>query len=288
MANTGSQEVVMTEFLEVDGGRIAYDVSGSGPLVVLSHGMGDTRTGWRFLVPRLVAAGYRVATPDLRGLGESSVGFPAYSRTETAEDLLALIRHLGGPAGSVGHSYSGGAATIAAAREPESVAGIVELDSFTRAQKLDIAGLIRNGHHRKGITLLLSAGMLGNIGLWERYLNHAYPGVKPADWDQQIAAMRANLSEPGRMKALQAMGRSAPKDAGAVLPEVRCPALVVAGSLDPDWADPRAEVDGIVAAMPAGTAAVAMVDGAGHYPHVQYPERVAEILLPFLKDHARA
>jgi pimeloyl-ACP methyl ester carboxylesterase len=276
----------MAQFLDVDGGRIAYDVSGDGPLVVLSHGMGDTRSAFRFLVPRLVAAGYRVATPDLRGLGESSTGFAAYSRTETAKDLLALIRHLGGPAMILGHSYSGGAATIAAAMEPASVSAIVQLDAFTRAQKLDIAGLLRNGHHRKGVRLLLTAGMLGRVDLWARYLDHAYPGVKPADWDQQIAAMRANLGEPGRMKVLQAMGRSAPKDAGAALPRVRCAVLVASGTLDPDWADPKAEVDGIAAALPAGTATVAMIDGAGHYPHVQYPEKVAELLLPFLKQHA--
>ena len=278
----------MTEFLDVDGGKIAYDVTGDGPLVVLSHGMGDTRTCWRFMTPQLVAAGYRVATPDLRGLGESSVGFPAYSRTESAGDLIALIRHLGGPAVIVGHSYSGGAATIAAAREPELVSGIVEVDAFTRAQKLDLIGLLRNGHHRKGMWLLLRAGILGRVNLWARYLDHAYPVTKPADWDAQIAEMRANLSEPGRMKVLQAMGRSAPTDAGAALAGVRCPALVTAGSLDPDWADPQAEVDGIVAEMPAGIATGTMIEGAGHYPHVQFPDRVVGLLRPFLKEHARA
>jgi len=276
----------MTEFLEADGGRIAYDVTGDGPLVVLSHGMGDTRTAFRFLAPKLVAAGYRVATADLRGLGESSTGFAAYTRTETAKDLLALIRHLGGPAVIVGHSYSGGSATIAAALEPESVSAIVELDSFTRAQKIDLGGLIRNGYHRKGIRLLFSAGIFGSLGLWEKYLDHAYPAVKPADWDQQLAAMRDNLGQPARMKVLQAMGRSAPTDAGALLSRVRCPALITAGTLDPDWNDPKSEVDGIVAAMPAGTATAAMFEGAGHYPHVQYPDRVAEVLLPFLKQHA--
>jgi pimeloyl-ACP methyl ester carboxylesterase len=90
------------------------------------------------------------------------------------------------------------------------------------------------------------------------------------------------------MKVLQAMGRSAPKDAGAALGQVRCPALIIAGSLDPDWADPKTEADGIAAGMPAGTATVVMMAGAGHYPHVQYPERVAEILLPFLKEHTAA
>jgi pimeloyl-ACP methyl ester carboxylesterase len=278
----------MTEFLEVDGGTIAYDVAGDGPLVVLSHGMGDSRTCWRFVTPQLVAAGYRVATPDLRGLGESSVGFANYSRTETAGDLIALIRHLGGPAVIVGHSYSGGAATIAAAREPELVSGIVEVDAFTRAQKLDLIGMLRNGHHRKGMSLLLRAGMFGSVNLWARYLDHAYPGPKPADWNDQLAAMRANLSEPGRMKVLQAMGRSAPTDAGASLASVRCPALVMAGALDPDWSSPQAEVDGIVAEMAPGIATGTLIDGAGHYPHVQFPDRVTGLLLSFLKENARA
>ena len=105
----------MTEFLQVNGGRIAYDIAGEGPLVVLSHGMGDTRSCWRFLTPKLTEAGYRVATADLRGIGESGVGFPTYSRTATAADLAALIRHLGGPAVIVGHSYSGGPQGHAAA-----------------------------------------------------------------------------------------------------------------------------------------------------------------------------
>lgn len=85
----------MTEFLDVDGGRIAYEVTGEGPLVVLAHGMGDNRTTFRFLVPVLTEAGYQVASTDLRGHGESSTGWPSYTRTDTAGDLLALAGHQG-------------------------------------------------------------------------------------------------------------------------------------------------------------------------------------------------
>ena len=94
----------MTEFLDIDGGRIAYEVTGQGPLVVLSPGMGDLRQAYRFLIPLLAQAGYRVASADLRGHGESSMGWTsvtgtaAISRTDVAGDLLALVRHLGGPA----------------------------------------------------------------------------------------------------------------------------------------------------------------------------------------------
>ena len=98
----------------------------------------------------------------------------------------------------------------------------VGLDSFARAQKLHLGGLTRNCHHRKGMLLLLSAGLLGRVNVWERCLNHSYPGLKPADWDRQIAAMRKNLGEPARMKAPRAMGRSAPTDAGAYLARARC------------------------------------------------------------------
>ena len=62
-------------------------------------------------------------------------------------------------------------------------------------------------------------------------------------------------------------------DAEKQLPNVKCPALVIMGTLDPDFAGPQAEGDAIVAAMPAGAGTVAMIDGAGHYPHAQSPRR---------------
>src|ERR1700759_143895 len=135
-------EADIPEFLDGAGGRIAYDVAGEGPLVVLSHGIGDRRQAYRFLAPKLAQAGYRVANADLRGHGESSMGWKsvtgkeAITRTDIAGDLLALIRHLGGPAVIVGHSISGGAATIAAAQAPDLARGVGEGGPFTRNGKM--------------------------------------------------------------------------------------------------------------------------------------------------------
>jgi pimeloyl-ACP methyl ester carboxylesterase len=111
----------MTEFLDIKGGRIAYDVTGEGPLIVLSHGTGDRRQAFRVKAPELARAGLRVAAADMRGHGESSMGdWKSMSRTHVASDLVALIRHLrGGPAVIVGHSLSGGAVTVAAATAPD-------------------------------------------------------------------------------------------------------------------------------------------------------------------------
>ncbi|QCB20847.1 MULTISPECIES: alpha/beta fold hydrolase [unclassified Streptomyces] len=275
----------MTEYLPVDGGTIAYEVAGSGPLVVLAHGMGDSHAAFRHVAPRLVAAGYRVASVDLRGCGESSVDWPSWSRTDIAGDLLAVIRHLGGPAVLVGHSVSGGAATVAAAAEPSLVTAVVELAPFTRKQSLRL-GDLRVARFRRGMLRLLGAGVLGSLPLWRSYLDVAYPGVKPDDWTERLGRIDSLLREPGRMKAMQSMGRSAPTDAGARLGHVRCPVLVVMGTEDPDWADPRAEGSAVVEALPSGLGRLEMIEGAGHYPHDQYPDRVVALVLDFLRAEA--
>jgi pimeloyl-ACP methyl ester carboxylesterase len=283
----------MTEFLDVEGGRIAYDVTGSGPLVVLSHGIGDRRQAYRFLAPMLAQAGYRVANADLRGHGESSMGWKsvtgteAISRTDVAGDLLALIRHLGGPAVIVGHSISGGAATIAAAQAPDLVSGIVEINPFTKTQKVHVGALLRIRRYRQGLSRLMGMQLFRSLRIWMRYLDVAYP-TKPADYGEYMAALAAKLREPGRMAEFMKTGKSTPADAGAQLPNVTVPALVIMGTLDPDFADPRAEGDAIVAAMPSGVGTVAMVEGAGHYPHAQSPDQVAALVIGFLKEHALA
>jgi pimeloyl-ACP methyl ester carboxylesterase len=274
-------EIAMTQFLNVEGGTIAYDVDGEGPLVVLAHGMGDSRQAYRFLAPALVQAGYRVAAMDLRGHGESSTGWASYTRTALAGDLIALVKHLGGPAVLVGHSIAGGAATIAAAGAPELVTALVELAPFTRKQQVKL-GDMRVAAYRRGATALMGATLLGRTRRWARYLDLAYPGVKPADWDARLRQITAMLQEPGRMKVLQKMGAISPADAGDQLGNVTRPTLIVQGALDPDWVSPQAEGEAIVAGLPTGIGRLVVIDGAGHYPHVQYPKQTLAAVLPFL------
>jgi pimeloyl-ACP methyl ester carboxylesterase len=274
-----------TEYVDVEGGRIAYEVIGHGPLVVLSPGMGDTRRTYRFLAPLITDAGYRVASVDLRGHGESSTGWGSYNRKDTAGDLIEVIRKLGGPAVIVGQSFSGGSATIAAAANPDLVSAIVEIDPFTRPPKYSVAAFLRNSHYRRGALLLAEFAFTGQVRIWSKYLDMAYPGRKPADWDTWLAALQANLREPGRVKAAQSMSTSKAADAATQLANVRCPALVVMGSNDSDWPDPEAEAAAIVGLLPAGLGRYKMIENAGHYPHAQYPQQVADALLPFLAEH---
>jgi pimeloyl-ACP methyl ester carboxylesterase len=280
-----------TEYVDVPGGRIAYGVVGHGPLVVLSPGLADTRSTYRFLVPLIANAGYRVASVDLRGHGESSAGWGSYSHADTAGDLIEVIRKLGGRAVIVGQSFSGGAATIAAATNPDLVSAIVEIDPFTRPSTISVTALLRDAHNYGRSTLLLGQFVFtGSVKAWSKYLDVAYPGRKPADWNTWLAALQANLREPGRMKAAQEMANSKPskatlKDAAAQLANVRCPALVMMGSDDSDFPDPEAEAAAIVGLLPTGLGRYVMIDKAGHYPHAQYPHEVAAAVIPFLQKH---
>jgi pimeloyl-ACP methyl ester carboxylesterase len=285
---TMNDRTARTEYVDVAGGRIAYEVVGDGPLVLLSHGVADTRSSYRFLVPLIADAGYRVASVDLRGHGESSTGWGSYSRADTAGDLLEVIRTLGGPAVIVGQSFSGGSATIAAATAPELVSAIVEIDPFTRPPKFSVGAFLGSSQYRRGALLLVEFALTGSIRIWSKYLNLAYPGRKPADWDVWLAALSANLREPGRVKAAQSMFKSRPADAAAQLANVRCPVLVVMGGNDSDFPDPEAEAAAIVGSLPDGLGRHVMIEHAGHYPHAQYPRQVADAVLPFLAEHAHA
>ncbi|MFE3196059.1 alpha/beta fold hydrolase [Nocardia sp. NPDC059240] len=282
----------MTEFVTLEHGRIACDVAGDGPLVVLSHGMGTWRADFRHLVGPLVAAGYRVVNADMRGHGESSPDWPsvtgkaAISRTDVALDLLGVIRHFGGPAVIVGHSLSGGSATIAAAEAPDLVSAIVEINPFTLKYDLDFGAMFSIGRYRRGMLQLIGAQVLSSPRLWFRYLEGvAYPTV-PADQDAYLAGLRELLGQPERWAEFMKTGKTTPADAHARVAEVRCPAMIVMGAEDPDYAHPEQAGRAVVEAMSPGLGKVVVVERGGHYPHAQFPDRVAALLIPFLDQHA--
>lgn len=273
--------------VELAGGRIAYDVRGDGPLVVLSPGMADVRSSYRFLAPIIAAAGYRVASVDLRGHGGSSVGWSSYTHHDTAADLTEVVRALGGPAVLVGQSFSGGAVTLAAASHPDLVSGVVEVDPFTRPPTYSVGALLRNDHqYRRGAVLLGRFALTGSVTTWSTYLDVAYPGRKPADWDAWLSALQANLGEPGRITAARKMLGSSRtlKQAAERLAEIHCPVLVVMGREDSDFPDPEAEAMAIVEQLAPGLGRYQMIEHAGHYPHAEYPEEVAAAVLPFLAE----
>jgi len=84
-----------TLYLSRPGGRLAYDSQGSGPALIALPPGGELRSTYRLLKPKLLAAGYRVITLDLRGQGESSAEWDDFSAPAIGGDILTLIEHLG-------------------------------------------------------------------------------------------------------------------------------------------------------------------------------------------------
>jgi pimeloyl-ACP methyl ester carboxylesterase len=257
-----------TSYLEVDGGRIAYEAAGpqDGPLVVCLHGMGDNRSTFRLLAPRLAAAGHRVVSLDARGYGESSVGWQTYAHQAIGRDLLALVESCGRPAVIVGHSIGCAAAVWAAAQEPSKVEGLVLIGTFsgdTPAAK----GLMR-----------AAARVVGSSpALWGMFYGTLFKAGRPDDFAVRRKALVANLREPGRKAALRAQIEESLSGVRSRYGEVACPVLVVTGGRDPDMPDPEAEARAVLGKLRHAT--MVMVEGAGHYPHLEKPEQTAGLVI---------
>ncbi|MGW4894321.1 alpha/beta fold hydrolase [Kitasatospora sp. NPDC004240] len=263
-----------TRHLDLPGGRLAFDDTehGEGLPVVLLPGMLDSRAAYRHLHPLLVAAGRRVITMDLRGFGESSIVWDDYSPAAIAGDVLALLDHLGiERAVLAGSSYTGASVVRAAGDAPERVAGIVLLDAFIENLPPNLA--------QRTLVRALGALVERAPAFWGFYLRKmAFPGPRPADLDAYVAGLVAALRTPGRRTATRGYthGNSAPEGWTAA---VRCPALVIMGSKDPDFPKPELVADRQAAAL---NARKVMIEGAGHYPMADSPQATADALLPFL------
>lgn len=274
---TSSHSIPATQYLSRPEGRVAYDIRGTGPLVVLVPGMGELRSSYRHLTPSLVAAGYTVATTDLRGHGDSDTSFTSYGDVATADDIHALIDELGRPAVIIGNSLAAGAAVIVAADHPAQVDGLVLVGPFVRNPPANIL-----------VTALFRAMMapLWIAPVWKSYMPTLYAGRKPDDFEEYRTAVVASLKRSAYGKAFSLTTRQTNHDpAEAKLAAVTAPTLVIMGEKDPDFKNPAAEATFIGDALHAE---VVMVGEAGHYPQAQQPEITSRAVLAFLAKLDRA
>lgn len=260
-----------TNYLDRPGGRVAYDVDGDGPLVVLVPGMGDLRGTYRFLAPALREAGYRVACTDLRGHGDSDTTFGSYGDVDTAADVAALIEELGGPAVVMGNSMGAGSAVLVAAQRPDVVSGLVLIGPFVRDPKTTLV---------QRVLLRVAMARPWAATSWKAYLPKLYAGRRPADFDDYRDQVVASIRRPGHAKAFSLTTRTSHAQAEARLSGVSAPTLVVMGEADPDFPDQRAEADWIAQAVHGQ---VVMVPEAGHYPQSQRADITTPAVLRFLE-----
>ena len=272
MKTNSTSPVSNASFLDRPEGRIGYDIGGEGPLVVLVPGMGDLRSAYRFLAPALRQEGYRVACTDLRGHGDSDATFTFYGDVETADDIIALIEELEGPAVVVGNSMGAGAAAYAAAERPDLINGLVLVGPF-----------VRNGKTTAMQRVLLRVAMARPWAAmsWNSYLPKLYKGQLPVEFDEYRRTIVASLRRPGYAKSFSLTTRTDHAMAESRLGEVAAPTMVVMGELDPDFPDPHAEAEWISHTLHGS---VVMVPDAGHYPQSQQPDITTKSVLSFLEE----
>ncbi len=258
-----------------EGKRIVYeDSGGEGPVVLCVPGLGDTRGQFRFLAPRLVGEGYRVIAVDPRGQGDSDTGWDAYGAHTLGDDLVALIRHLDlQDVRIIGNSAGAAVGAWVAAELPETVRALVLIGPFVRDVPLAL-------HQR----IMLRAAFAGPWApaVWKSYYKGLYPSAPPADLEPYAEALAESLRDGGRLDALKQMMFTPKTRVAERLGEVRAPALVVMGALDPDFPDPSEEAR-LVAGLLRGE--VAMIPAAGHYPHVEFPDDTFTAIQRFLHAH---
>ncbi len=261
-----------TKYLTQGNGKIAYDDAGSGPLVVCVPSMGDLRGEYRFLIPQLVEAGYRVVNMDVRGLGETSVEWDDYTVVGVGGDIIALVRELeAGPAIVIGTSMAAGAAVWAAAEAPELIHGMVLVGAFVRGEGTWFSNLLYS---------TLFARPWG-ASMWLKYFSTLYPTRKPDDFAEYTSALKANLKEPGRLETVLKMIRASKRASEERIPQVAKPTLVLMGSKDPDFKDPETEAKWVAENL-KGTYTI--IEGAGHYPHAEMPEITGPLMLEFMQS----
>ncbi|MEV6192956.1 alpha/beta fold hydrolase [Streptomyces sp. NPDC051920] len=259
------------------GTTLHYDDTGSpaGLPVLLIHGHPFNRTLWAPQAEALVAAGHRVITPDLRGYGESAVDTGPVYLSDFADDLVALLDHLDIDSAVVGGVSMGGQIAMEMQRaQPHRVRALVLSDTSAPAET-DEGKVFRN----RLADRLLAEGMNGYADEVIGKMLADYNVTAQPDVAEHVLGMMRATDPRGAAAALR--GRAERPDYRDTLAAVRTPVLIVVGA--DDVYTPVADAEAIHRLVPH--AVLAVVEGAGHLPGAEQPDRFNTALLDFLATH---
>ncbi len=256
--------------VRIEGRSIEYCLEGpaDGPVLAFSNSLGTDGRVWDRLLPHL-PAGLRLLRYSKAGHGLSDLA-RRHSIDEHAGDLLALMDALGiERATLVGLSVGGMIAQAAAARAPERVAGLV---LCCTAHKIGTADL-----WEQRIAELAKKGLAGMAdGVMERWFSAAWRAANPADlalWKNMLSRQPAE-----GYGAICAAIRDA--DLTETVRGLRQPTLCVAGT--EDGSTPPEVVGGLAELIPG--ARLEVIEGVGHIPCVEAPERLGALVSAFLEE----
>ncbi|MFD3696242.1 alpha/beta fold hydrolase [Streptomyces sp. NPDC058646] len=243
-----------------------------GVPVILIHGHPFNRTMWSPQTAALVAAGYRVIAPDLRGYGESPVSPGVLRLSGFADDLAALLDLLGiGQAVVGGVSMGGQIAMEMRLRHPGRVRALV-LSDTSPVPESEEGRTFRHAVAER----LLAEGMAPYADEVIDKMLAPYNVTGMPEVAARVGAMMRATDPEGAAAALR--GRAERPDYRPVLARATEPCLVLVGA--DDVYTPVAEAEALHALMPHSVLTV--IEGAGHLPGVEQPEAFNRVLLDFL------
>ena len=277
--------------VDVDGLRWAVRVAGAGPALLLLHGFTGSGRSWDGeLTAAAIGAGFTAIAPDLPGHGGTAWlgGDPADpadpSRAtieRSADDLAVLLRALGHDrACVVGYSMGARVALRLAIVHPACVACLVLeapsagiADAALRAARRAADDALGRTLERDGIGPFVVA--------WERMPVLAGEARLGADARAALREIRLSHRPAGLATSLRAAGQGAMEPLHHRLGEIASPTLVIVGADDPV----RDHATAVAARIPG--ARLAVIDAAGHAPHLEAPAAFRRLVLDFVsEDHA--
>jgi pimeloyl-ACP methyl ester carboxylesterase len=255
------------------------------PPVVMIHGGWDHGRMFDGLAPEIAALGFHAVALDLRGHGDSGgLGRSGGCWLAWNLDLALLIRHLGRPAGLVGHSMGGGQALSVAGTFPHLVTWVVSIDGLGPSFEM-----MAIADHRAETTqwlahaeTLRTAPMRTYASIEEMAARRRQVNVRLSeDWALHLARHGSRPWPEGgfvwKSDPAMRVGGPSPFGEGVLRAQnglIECPVLALTGAEPDQWSDlSDEEIAGRLAAMPSAHHEV--VAGAGHYVHLEQPDAVA-------------
>lgn len=256
----------------INGIRLAYDDVGNGPAVLLVHGFPLCRRMWHPQLNALVAAGYRVIVPDLRGFGDSEAPAGPYSMGIFSDDLMALLDHLEiATAVVVGMSMGGYVLLNLLGRYPTRISAACFCQ--TRANADDEAGKARR------LQMAQEAREKGPQLIAEAFLPLLFCDTAMAERPklvEEVYGWMVATATTGLAGGLLAM-RERP-DYTPLLPGFTLPCLAIGGASDKIV--PTAIIDAFATGLP--NCHSALIPDAGHLANLEAPGPFNAALLEFL------
>ncbi len=249
--------------------NVCYASAGSGPPVVLMHGLGEASLVWYRNVDPL-AKRFTVYAPDLWGHGRSA-DFGDYSVGTGVRFLVGFLDAVGAESAHVvGNSLGGLIAAATAVQAPERVLSLVlegsaglgrDLPLFLRAMTLPLLGELIAMPRRAGIKRLMHILLRHPEAVTEEFLDALmHERSRPGNWRVMLRILRHGTSVWGV------------KPAGLItdrLAELRTPTLLAWGRQDPIF--PVAHAERAASLLP--DAVLDVYEDCGHWPHFEYAER---------------